>query len=345
MKSYQLLFSLILLLASSVAASITPKYHGFDASYIEIGEYKQGTQHITMIVDDAPYHFKLEAGLNAGSASSDIALSFDDIEFAVGYLDNPITIKGEKHYFEYVDLVALWDGEALNIRSMKFTVLPPYGNKSKTKKLIKASAKSIKEFNKLTPQKKYLRFEGIIDNATATAWNKPNRTASKEAAAAVVATPVKPVQPVQPAKPAVDPELQAKLDAAKQAKKTPVIATPAKAAEQSNSYLATARNAIPKGHIIEDESTRKLLGYTLLATGVVTGFQTIFAHQAAAAHNANYNSMDNLANIDPNQRLDPLFVTIQANEANSKAKQESNRNLAAVISVISFVGGTVVLNF
>lgn len=340
MKSYQLFFSLILLLASSIAASITPKYHGFDGSYIEIGEYKQGTQHITMIVDDAPFHFKLEAGLNAGSATSEIALSFDDIEFAVGYIDNPITIKGEKHYFEYVDLVALWDSEALNIRSMKFTVLPPYGNKSKTKKLIAASAKSIKEFNKMTPQKKYLKFEGPIDNATATAWNKPNRIASKKTAAAPVA-----VTPAKPVNPSVDPELQAKLDAAKKAKNTPVIATPAKAAEQSNSYLATARNAIPKGHIIEDESTRKLLGYTLLATGVVTGFQTIFAHQAAAAHNANYNSMENLANIDPNQRLDPLFVTIQANEANSKAKQESNRNLAAVISIISFVGGTVVLNF
>lgn len=336
MKSILNIFAMMVIITAS-AFAITPKYQGFDVSYVELGDYKMGSQMVTILVDDAPFHFKLEAGLNAGGATQDIAISIDDLEFAVGYIDKPTQIKGEDHYFEYVDLIVLWEGEPLDIRKAEFTLIPPYSSNKKAQKASKANAAAIAKFNKQSAPQKYAKYESLIDNATATAWNKQNRLALKNAPSPAVAVT-----------PSANDELKAKLAAAKLAQNSSpvVVASPQAAAIQANQNTQSARSAMPKSHLIEDENTRKLLGYTLLATGVVTGFQAIFEHQTMSAHHANYKRYEEvLAGESEKYGGDSHFIIQMGAEGNSKAKHESNRNLAAIISIFALAGGTVIINF
>lgn len=358
----------LLLFSLGSAAAYTPAYQGFDASYVTLGQYNGKTQAITIIVDDSPFHFKLEAELDADEATENIALSMDELEFAVGYTGEPLRIKGAEYYFEIADLVVLWENEPVKVKNIKTQILPPYNKSKKANAMAVVNTDAIQAYNKKSGNQKYTEYESLIDDAVTSAWNKDSRQSSKSFRSP---TPVVGVSSVTTS--SKQDELKRKLDAAKAANAANAVntshSTKTNNTSVPNAYITppvaaaggsyASASAYPKvqggpivssDYMIEDSSTRRIIGFTLLATSIITGLQAIMEHQVQASHAANVRSYEELYNLsfDPSQinyTADPHFMRMFENEKAIKSKHETNRNLASIVSILSFTSGIIVLNF
>ena len=365
MNSFKAIITIAVFMLSTPSHALTPAFQGFDQSYVTLGATVQDKQEITVKIDDAPFHFEFTAKLSAVNMSGTFSDYLDQMEFTLMYEKLPSKIGSQDRYFSLVTIIAVLDGEAMEISDPNFSILPPYNKKPKAIAASTAHSKEINAFNKSSSSNIYTQFESKIDDAALIPWNKKRRNQDFTQASTAKSTREFDSQPSQKSRKKL--KKLAPLNNAPKPAKYGKIQSPQVAAQNSNNYLNSARSSIPSAHFIQNETTRGLLGFTMLGTAIVSFIQGYLEHSSAQTASANAQALawiaanantpaetpqsdvnfqilaNNIVNNDDNFQI--LANNLINNEVNKKDKHIANRNLAWGVGAVSFLSSVVVLNF
>lgn len=337
MNSFKAIITIAVIMLTTLSYALTPTFQGFDQSYVTLGATVRDKQDITVKIDDAPFHFEFTAKLSAVNMSGTFSDYLDQMEFTLMYEKLPSKVGSQDRYFSLVTIVVVLDGEAMEISDPKFSILPPFNKNPKAIAASTAHSKEINAFNKSRSSDIYTRFESKIDDAALIPWNKKRRNQDFTSASAAKSTQEVDSQPSQKSRKKLNK--LAPLNNASKPAKYAKIHSPQVAAQNSNNYLNSARSSIPSNHFIQNETTRGLVGYTLLGTAIVSFIQGYLEHSSAQTASANAQA------LAPIILSEPYFQILYNNEINKNSKHIANRNLVWGAGVVSFLSSVVILNF
>ena len=296
-----------LILALAAAAFAAPiKFQSFDESFVKLERGPKDAWNITIEIDHGNLHFVYTGQVRSILNNKDLRVGREDIEFAVGYYDNPTVVDGENMNFEMAEMVAVWDvdgeDEALLFTNGVFKALPPYDQNPAVTAAIAAGAAQTAEIVKTRPLAKWSRtYEKQIDASRDDVWNKQElaeaeKAKKKEAALAAKLAAEKAAQEAEQARADSLAAAKAKKKSKKKheadslaaaqaaaeaaaAEEEQAVPTPEEAAKDAVETESSKPSFGGDKHIIPNETLRIGLAGSLLAIGCASGVLAIIEMQ------------------------------------------------------------------
>ena len=283
-----------LILALAAAAFAAPiKFQSFDESFVKLERGPKDAWNITVEIDHGNLHFVYTGQVRSILNNKDLRVGREDIEFAVGYYDNPTVVDGENMNFEMAEMVAVWDvdgeDEALLFTNGVFKALPPYDQNPAVTAAIAAGAAQTAEIVKTRPLAKWSRtYEKQIDASRDEVWNKQELAEAEKAKKkeAALAAKLAEEQALKEAEQARADSLAAAQAKKKKKKKKPepvVEEEPVPEPEEAAKDAVETESSKPSfggdKHIIPNETLRIGLAGSLLAIGCASAVLAIIEMQ------------------------------------------------------------------
>lgn len=283
-----------LILALAAAAFAAPiKFQSFDESFVKLERGPKDAWNITVEIDHANLHFVYTGQVRSVLNNKDLRVGREDIEFAVGYYDNPTVVNGENMNFEMAEMVAVWDvdgeDESLLFTNGVFKALPPYDKDPAVTAAIAAGAAQTAEIVKTRPLAKWSRtYEKQIDASRDEVWNKQELAEAEKAKKkeAALAAKLAEEQALKEAEQARADSLAAAQAKKKKKKKKPepvVEEEPVPEPEEAAKDAVETESSKPSfggdKHIIPNETLRIGLAGSLLAIGCASAVLAIIEMQ------------------------------------------------------------------
>ena len=319
-----------LILALAAAAFAAPiKFQSFDESFVKLERGPKDAWNITVEIDHGNLHFVYTGQVRSILNNKDLRVGREDIEFAVGYYDNPTVVDGENMNFEMAEMVAVWDvdgeDEALLFTNGVFKALPPYDQNPAVTAAIAAGAAQTAEIVKTRPLAKWSRtYEKQIDASRDDVWNKQElaeaeKAKKKEAALAAKLAAEKAAQEAEQARADSIAAAKAKKKSKKKHEADSLAAAQAAAEAAAAEEAAAEEQAVPTPeeaakdavetesskpsfgggkHIIPNETLRVGLAGSLLAIGCASAVLAIIEMQNKKASQELLDANNAMGNVN-----------------------------------------------
>jgi hypothetical protein len=387
MKKFSLLFALCFFSLTSLvnAQDYKLKFHGFDDTFITLGEYETGFYTFSVLVDYAPFHFELKGKVNAGPNTLELPYLLEDIVVIVTYWAEGVVGKdGKERFFAFDSVHVLLDDEPCRVTDLSFALLPPHNSDSRARQVFSKSAQFRQEYDRLVVGEERADYEEeALIVASAVPWNKELKAMEareeqeainkriqdsvarverdkqrradslatiqkqKEMAAKRRADSIAYVQEQQrQAKMKKKVAVQTKEEAPqKKVMKRKVVKKPVEDDPMPTKRKVIKKRVVKKAVPAADPEQKK---YQKYAYGLmaVGGVSAIYMIMEQQAMNKSLQNVQDWEALGyPNGN--PADVNNQYHQAelDNKNKHESNRNLGAVLAALSFGASVVLLRF
>ena len=361
-----------LILALSAAAFAAPmKFQSFDESFVKLERGPKDAWNITVEIDHGNLHFVYTGQVRSILNNKDLRVGREDIEFAVGYYDNPTVVDGENMNFEMAEMVAVWDvdgeDEALLFTNGVFKALPPYDQNPAVTAAIAAGAAQTAEIVKTRPLAKWSRtYEKQIDASRDDVWTtqelaEAEKAKKKEAAIAAKLAAEKAAKEAEQARAdsiaaakakkkskkkheadsLAAAQAAAEAAAAEEAEGPAIVPTPEEAAKDA----VETENSKPSfgggKHIIPNETLRIGLSGALLAIGCASGVLALIEMQNKKAAQELVDANAPWAAADPASHA----AAMQSSYESQVNKHKTNMFLGGAFAVLGLGGAFFIYKF